>query len=133
MYDHDPGELAELGWAEFIGRQWDDIFTAYRSGRGRRLLCRRWADLFEAGLECPPRLADELVRAEVLDRADRDLEGTRNPGALVAGMARLVADVRHDLIELAELGDVSAQRPGLLDRHAELVAFLREYAGLDSG
>jgi hypothetical protein len=48
-------------------------------------------------------------------------------------MARLVADVRHDLIELAELGDASAQRPGLLDRHAELVAFLREHAGLDSG
>ena len=133
MYDHDPGEVAELGWAEFISRQWDDIFTAYRTGRGRRLLCRRWADLFEAGLDCSPRLADELVRAEVLDRADRDLEGTRNPGALVAGMARLVEDVRRNLIELAELGEASAERSGLLDRHAELVAFLREYAGLDDG
>jgi hypothetical protein len=48
-------------------------------------------------------------------------------------MARLVADARRDLIELAELGDASAQRPGLLDRHAELVAFLREYAGLEGG
>ena len=125
--------MAELGWAEFIARQWDGIFTAYRTGRGRRLLCRRWADLFEAGLGCSPRLADALVRAEVLDRADRDLEGTRNPGALVAGMARLVADVRRDLTELAELGEASARQPGLLDRHAELVAFLREYAGLDDG
>lgn len=133
MYDHDPGEVAELGWAEFISRQWDNIFTGYRTGRGRRLLCRRWADLFEAGLGCSPQLADELVRAEVLDRADRDLEGTRNPGALVTGMVRLVADARRDLIELAELGDASAQRPGLLDRHAELVAFLREYAGLEGG
>ena len=133
MYDYDPGEVAELGWAEFISRQWDNIFTGYRTGRGRRLLCRRWADLFEAGLGCSPQLADELVRAEVLDRADRDLEGTRNPGALVTGMARLVADARRDLIELAELGDASAQRPGLLDRHAELMAFLREYAGLEGG
>jgi hypothetical protein len=133
VYDHDPGEVAELGWAEFIGRQWDDIFTAYRTGRGRRLLGRRWADLFEAGLGCTPRLADELVRAEVLGRADRDLEGIRNPAALVAGMARLVADVRRDLIELAELGEASAQRPGLLDRHAELVAFLHEHVGLDDG
>jgi hypothetical protein len=133
VYDHDPGEVAELGWAEFISRQWDNIFTGYRTGRGRRLLCRRWADLFEAGLGCSPQLADELVRAEVLDRADRDLEGIRNPGALVTGMARLVADARRDLIELAELGDASAQRPGLLDRHAELVAFLREYAGLEGG
>jgi hypothetical protein len=133
VYDHDPGEVAELGWAEFVSRQWDDIFTGYRTGRGRRLLCRRWADLFEAGLGCSPRLADELVRAEVLDRADRDLEGTRNPGALVAGMARLVADVRRDLIKLAALGEASAPRPGLLDRHAELVAFVHEYAGLDDG
>jgi hypothetical protein len=48
-------------------------------------------------------------------------------------MARLVEDVRHNLIELAEQGEASAQRPGLLDRHAELMAFLREYAGLDDG
>jgi hypothetical protein len=67
----------------------------------------------------------------VLDRADRDLEGTSDPADLVAGMTRLVADVRHDLVELAGPGDGAG--PGLLDRHAELAAFLREYAGVDDG
>jgi hypothetical protein len=131
VYDHDPSEVTELGWAEFIGRQWDAIFTGYRTGRGRRSLCRRWADLFEAGLGCSPDLADQLVRAEVLDRADRDLEGTSDPADLVAGMTKLVADVRHDLVELAGPGDGAG--PGLLGRHAELAAFLREYAGVDDG
>ena len=32
MYDHDQGELADLGWDEFIRRQWDALYTAYRTG-----------------------------------------------------------------------------------------------------
>lgn len=127
MYDHDQGELEDLGWEEFICRQWDAVYTAYRTGRGRRTLCRGWADLLEAGLGCPQAVADELVRLEILDRADRDLEGTADPRALVTGMTQVIADVRIDLLELGpeELG---AALPGLLDRHAALQDFLRDYA-----
>jgi len=87
VYDHDPGELDDLGWEEFIRRQWDAVYTAYRTGRGRRTLCRGWADLLEAGLDCSQELADLLVRAEILDRADRDLELTTDPRGLVTGMS----------------------------------------------
>ena len=136
MYDHDQDELADLGWDEFIRRQWDAVYTAYRTGRGRRTLCRGWADLLEAGLDCSQALADLLVRAEILDRADRDLEGTVDPWALVTGMTEVIADVRVDLLELGveqpgfpELGP--AQLPGLLDRQAALLGFVRDYAGVE--
>ena len=130
MYDHDPDELADLGWAEFLRRQWDAVYTAYRTGRGRRTLCRGWADLLEAGLDCAQELADVLVRAEILDRADRDLEGVADPRALVAGMSQVIADVRIDLLELGpeELGPAL---PGLLDRHAALQDFLGDYAAVE--
>ncbi len=136
MYDHDLGELEDLGWDEFISRQWDAVYTAYRAGRGRRTLCRGWADLLEAGLGCSQALADRLVRTEILDRADRDLEGTVDPRALVIGMTEVIADVRVDLLELGleepgsrELG--VAQLAGLLDRQAVLLGFVRDYAGVE--
>jgi hypothetical protein len=136
VYDHDLGELEDLGWDEFIRRQWDAMYTAYRTGRGRRTLCRGWADLLEAGLDCSQTLADLLVRTEILDRADRDLEGTVDPRALVTGMTEVIADVRVDLLELGvgqpgfpELGP--AQLPGLLDRQAALLGFVRDYAGVE--
>ncbi len=136
MYDHDLGELEDLGWDEFVRRQWDAVYTAYRTGRGRRTLCRGWADLIEAGLSCSQALADLLVRTEILDRADRDLEGTVDPRALVIGMTEVIADVRVDLLEFAleepgfrELG--AAQLAGLLDRQAALLGFVRDYAGVE--
>jgi hypothetical protein len=136
VYDHDPGELQDLGWDEFIRRQWDAVYTSYRTGRGRRTLCRGWADLLEAGLHCSQTLADLLVRTEILDRADRDLEGTVDPRALVIGMTEVIEDVRVDLLELGleepgsrELG--AAQLAGLLDRQAALLGFVREYAGVE--
>lgn len=126
MYDHDPSEVDALGWAEFVGRQWDAIFAGYRSGRGRRSLCRAWVDLLEAGLGCSQQLADLLVRAEVMDRADRDLEGTRDAQALLAGMGQLIADVGDDLLDLAQ--ESGRSTAGLLDAYARLAAFLDDYA-----
>jgi hypothetical protein len=52
------------------------------------------------GLGCSQELADLLVRREIIDRADRDLEGLTDAAALVAGMAGVVAGVREDLREL---------------------------------
>jgi hypothetical protein len=126
VYDHDLEELVALGWDEFIARQWESIFAGYRTRVGLRRICRRWSDLFQVGLGCSQELADLLVRREIIDRADRDLEGLTDAGALVAGMARLVADVREHLRELQTV------QPGpaaiLLDAHARLLAFLRAYA-----
>ena len=130
MYDHDPGELADLGREEFLRRQWDAVYTAYRTGRGRRTLCRGWADLLEAGLDCTQDLADALVRTEILDRADRDLEGVANPRELVTGMSQVIADVRADLLDFGpeELGPAL---PGLLDQQAALQDFLWDYAVIE--
>jgi hypothetical protein len=126
VYDHDLEEVVALGWEEFIARQWESIFAGYRASAGLRRICRRWSDLFEAGLGCSQELADLLVRREVIDRADRDLEGLTDAAALVAGMAGVVADVRADLQEL------ETPPPGpvgsLLESHARLLTFLRAYA-----
>ena len=126
MYDHDLEDVAALGWEEFIGRQWESIFAGYRARAGLRRICRRWSDLLEAGLGCPPEVADLLVRSQIIDRADRDLEGTADAGALVAGMAGVVADVRTDLAELA--GAPGGHADGLLAAHARLLNFIRAYA-----
>ena len=131
MYDHDLEELAALGWEEFVARQWESIFAGYRARAGLRRICRRWSDLLEVGLGCSQELADLLVRREIIDRADRDLEGLTDAGALVAGMAGVVADVR------AELEQLEPVQPGpaatLLAAHARLLAFLRAYAFGDDG
>jgi len=132
VYDHDPGEIARLGWDEFIARQWESIFVGYRSGAGLRKTCRRWSDLLEAGLGCSQDVADLLVRAEIMQRADRDLEGTRDTGKLLAGMDQVLADVRIDLTEMGEIR--SEQLDGLLRQHARLRALARKLAfGPDSG
>jgi len=128
VYDHDPEDVAALGWDEFIARQWESIFTGYRSKTGLRRICRRWSDLLEVGLGCSQDVADLLVRNEILDRADRDLEGAADAGALVTGMVGVLADVRADLLAL------DGATPGLLDAHSRLVSFLRAYAfGPESG
>jgi hypothetical protein len=115
-----------LGWEEFIAQQWESIFAGYRARTGLRRICRRWSDLLEVGLGCSQELADLLVRREIIDRADRDLESLTDAGALVAGMAGLVADVRSDLQELAAAQPGPAA--GLLAAHARLLAYLRAYA-----
>ncbi len=132
MYDHDPDEVGRLGWQEFITRQWESIFVGYRSSAGLRKTCRRWSDLLEAGLGCSQDIADLLVRAEIVQRADRDLEGTRDVGKLLAGMDQVLADVRIDLIEMGEIP--LALRDGLLWQQARLRALARRLAfGPDVG
>ena len=100
VYDHDLDEVEVLGWEEFIARQWEWTFAGYRSGIGLRRMCRRWSDLIEIGLGCSQDVADVLVRAEVIDRADRDLEGTADAQAVVSGMVGVLADRRADLLEM---------------------------------
>jgi hypothetical protein len=132
VYDHDPDEVRRLGWDEFIARQWESIFVGYRSSTGLRKTCRRWSDLLEAGLGCSQDTADLLVRAEILQRADRDLEGTRDVRELLAGMDQVLADVRIDLLEMGEIAP--EQLDGLLRRHARLRALARRLAfGPDAG
>ena len=132
MYDHDPDEVSLLGWDEFIARQWESIFVGYRSATGLRKICRRWSDLIEAGLGCSQDIADLLVRAEILDRADRDLEGLTRADELVSGMAEVLADIRFDLLEMAEIRP--DQRAGLLERNRRLHAHIYDLAfGTEAG
>lgn len=119
-----------LGWEEFIARQWESIFAGYRSKTGLRKVGRRWSDLLEAGLGCPQDVADLLVRKEIIDRADRDLEGATDSHGLVTGMLAVLADTRSDLREVTGTPDGAA---GLLEAHTKLVSFVRGYAlGLDA-
>ncbi|HEX4658767.1 MAG TPA: hypothetical protein VH307_15375 [Streptosporangiaceae bacterium] len=132
MYDHDVDEVGRLGWEEFITRQWESIFVGYRSTVGLRRTCRRWSDLLQVGLGCSQDIADLLVRAEIVQRADRDLEGTRDAGKLLTGMDQVLADVRIDLIEMDEIPP--EQVDDLLQRQARLRALARRLAfGLDAG
>ncbi len=132
MYDHDPEDVDALGWPEFISRQWESIFVGYRAGSGIRRTGRRWSDLIQAGLGCSQETADLLVRAQVIDRVDRDLEAARDPREIVAGMYDILADMRTDLLELAADGQPSAA--ALLDRHARLLAAVHGYVfGQESG
>ena len=121
-----------LGWEEFVARQWEWTFAGYRSGTGLRGMCRRWSDLIEVGLGCSQDVADVLVRAEVIDRADRDLEGTADARAVVSGMVGVLADLRADLLDMGEAEpEMSAD---LLRQHARLLSFIRVCAfGPDSG
>ena len=132
VYDHESEDVDVLGWDEFMGRQWESIFAGYRGAAGLRKMCRRWSDLIEIGLGCSQDVADMLVRAEIIDRADRDLEGAPDAQAVVSGMADVLADLRTDLRELGEMEpDLSVS---LLERHARLLSFVRAYAfGQDGG
>jgi hypothetical protein len=132
VYDHDREEVDVLGWEEFIARQWESIFAGYRSTAGLRKICRRWSDLIEIGLGCPQDIADLLVREEIIDRVDRDLECAADAEAVVSAMAEVVADLRTDLLEMAEVGPQLGAE--LLEQHARLLRFVRAYAfGVEPG
>jgi hypothetical protein len=126
VYDHEPEEVDALGWDEFVTRQWESIFAGYRSKVGLRKMCRRWSDLFEVGLGCSQEIADLLVKAEIVGRGDRDLEGTADSQALVAEMTDVLADLRTDLLQLDEMDAELIVR--LLGQHALLLTFIHAYA-----
>jgi len=126
VYDHDPSEVEELGWEEFIARQWESIFIGYRSWAGLRKMGRRWGDLIEAGLGCSQEIADGLVSSGLINGPDRGLQETTDAHALVSGMIAVLADVRGGLAEMAEVEpEISAS---LLDQHARLLGFVEAYA-----
>jgi hypothetical protein len=132
VYDHDLEEVESLGWEEFLLRQWESIFTGYRSWVGLRSMGRRWSDLIEAGLGCSQDIADQLVRAEIIDRQDRDLEGAADAQTVVSGMAAVITDIRADLAEMSDQQpELSAS---LLERHARFLGFIRASVfGLEDG
>ena len=132
MYDHDLDEVEILGWEEFIARQWESIFAGYRSPTGLRRMGRRWSDLIEIGLGCPQEIADLLVRAQIIERADRDLEGAADAPAVLFGMTEVLEDLRTDLLQMGEIGPELAVT--LLESHGRLLALVRGFAfGQDAG
>ncbi len=123
MYDSDLADIEEIGWDRFVVDAWTQIFVGYQSLTGIRVLGRRWSDLLQAGLGCPPEIADELVRAEVILPQDRDLMSIRDPGRLLTAMDEVLADMGADLADLPEIRP--ADRDRMLASHHDLRAFLR--------
>jgi hypothetical protein len=122
MYEHDAEDVAVLGWDEFVLRQWESIFLGYRSNAGIRAVGRRWSDLIQVGMGCSQEIADLLVKAEFIDRVDRDLEGARSQTELVARMTAVLIDLRSVLSDLPQIPPDRLAR--LIDQHAQLVATL---------
>jgi hypothetical protein len=122
VYDHDPDDLADLGWEEFVLRQWESIFIGYRSWSGLRKMGRRWSDLVEAGLGCSQDMADHLVRDTVIHGPDRRLEGAADAGFVIRGMVGVLADMQEALasMEGLEPGAVASLR----EQHARLLAVI---------
>lgn len=126
MYDHDPCEVEELGWEEFIARQWESIFIGYRAWVGLRRMGRRWSDLFEAGLGCSQEIADRLVQNGLINGPDRGLQEGTDAQSVVSGMIGVLTDLRADLAGMAEREPEVSSR--LLAQHARLLRFVRVYA-----
>jgi len=126
VYDHDPDDLALLGWEEFTLRQWESIFAGYRSWTGRRTLGRRWSDLIEGGLACSQELADRLVNAAVINGPDGHLEGAPDAAAIVSGMTDVLARIPTALADMADLEPGVAAT--LLKQHELLLSFIRTQA-----
>jgi hypothetical protein len=126
VYDHDPDEVALLGWEEFTLRQWESIFAGYRSWAGRRTLGRRWSDLIEGGLGCSQELADRLVNAAVINGPDGHLEGAADAAAIVSGMTDVLARTPTALADMVDLDPGVAA--ALLEQYEHLLSFIRTQA-----
>jgi hypothetical protein len=129
VYDHDFSEVEQLGWEEFIARQWESIFVGYRSWTGLRTMGRRWSDLIEVGLGCSPGMANQLVRSGLIYGQDRGFQERTDAQAVVSGMIGVLADLRSDLAGMAEQEPEASIR--LLEQHARLLRFIRDAFGQD--
>jgi hypothetical protein len=125
VYDHDPDDVAVLGWEEFTLQQWESIFFGYRSWAGLRTLGRRWSDLLEAGLGCSQDVADKLVNAAVIN-GPAAAWTAGDAQAIVSGMTGVLARIPAALSDMADL------EPGatatLLKQHARLLSFIQDQA-----
>lgn len=119
VYDYADDEVALVGWEPFVTRQWELIFSGYRSSAGLRRTGRRWADLLIGGGGLSEATADELVRAAVMDRPDLAPEDAFDPD-----------DVRRRMLALLDLmaDTAGGDSPNL----TELVRVLHEFAGDDA-
>jgi hypothetical protein len=124
MYDHDPADIAELGWDGFVEDVWQSIFVGYRGFTGIRTLGRRWSDLLQGGLGCTQELADELVRVQIMDMEGRTRLSSKDALVVLAGMDEVLADMSGDLAEM--YGLTPAERDRLLAGMTRLRAFVRE-------
>jgi hypothetical protein len=124
VYYADTADIDELGWDRFVAGAFEAIFVGYRSTAGIRSICRRWSDLLQAGLNCSPEVADELVRGQVMLRQDRDLMAIRDAEQLLIAMDEVLADIGADLADLDEVGP--ADRATLMTAHRKLRHFLRD-------
>jgi hypothetical protein len=129
VYDHDLSEVEQLGWEEFIARQWESIFVGYRSWTGLRTMGRRWSDLIEVGLGCSPGMADHLVRSSLIYAQDQGLQERADAQAVVSRMIGVIADLRSDLAGMAGQAPEASVR--LLDQHDRLLGFIRDAFGPD--
>jgi hypothetical protein len=129
MYEHDAEDVATLGWDEFVLRQWESIFLGYRSNAGIRAVGRRWSDLIQVGIGCSQEVADLLVKAEFLDRVDRDLEGARSQTELVARMTDVLIDLASALSDLPQIPP--DRLAALVEQHTLLVDALVGSASAD--
>jgi hypothetical protein len=124
VYYGDATDVEELGWDRVVSGAWETIFVDYRGTAGIRSIGRRWSDLLQVGIGCSQRVADELVRRQVVIRQDRDLMSIRDPGRLLGAMDEVLADMGPDLAEIDDLRP--AERADLIAAHRDLRDFLRD-------
>jgi hypothetical protein len=129
MYENDPADIADMGWDKFVSGVWESIFVGYHSHASVRTIARRWSDLLQGGIGCSEDVADDLVRAEIMQREDRAILTTKDPLAMVAAMDEALADMGTDLAELDWIRP--AERSRLVAGHARLHEYLRRSAAGD--
>jgi len=124
VYENDPDDIETLGWEKFVSDVWASIFVGHHSNASIRTVARRWSDLLQGGIGCSQDIADELVRAEIMRREDRDELNSRDPLVVLAAMDQVLADMSGDLDELAAVRP--AERSRLSTELSELRQYLRD-------